>query len=115
MTSRHRVISWLLRAIEVGLALLFLYLGTTKLFVPDALTASRALIASAELIVGVLILAKVSEMVSTPAVIVIAAAEVTLFGRPPLAAIACVSAHGLTIWGRIALNARLQPHDKLPS
>ncbi len=110
MTSRHRVISVLLRAIEIALAVLFWYLGATKLFVPDAITLARALIASAELIVGVLILAKVSDIVSTPAVIVIAAAEVALFGRPLLAAIGCVSAHCLTTLGRISLG-----RYKLPS
>ena len=109
------MIASLLRAIEFALAILFLYLGATKLFASDALTVSRALIASAEMIVGVLIVAKVSERVSTPAVIVIATAEVALFSRSPLAAIACVSAHGLTTWGRIALNARARAHSKLPS
>lgn len=112
MTSRHRLISSLIRTVEFGLALLFLYLGTTKFFVPETLTFSRALIGAAELIVGVLIVTNVSAIVSTPAVIVIAATEVALFGRPPLAAMACVSAHGLTTWGKIALHAR---RDKLPS
>jgi hypothetical protein len=32
-----------------------------------------------------------------PAVIVVAATEVALFSRPPLVAMACVSAHVLTV------------------
>jgi hypothetical protein len=106
MTSRHRVISILVRGVEFGLAALFLYLGTTKFFAPGASTPARVLMASGELAVGLLILARVSEMLSTPAVIVVAAAEVGLFGRPPLAAMVCVSAHGLATWGRIALGRR---------
>jgi hypothetical protein len=104
--SRHRVISIVVRVAEYGLAGLFLYLGTTKLLGAGAGMAARVLTASGELMVGMLILMRVSEMVSTPAVIVVAAVEVALFSRPPIAAIACVSAHGLTTWGRIALAGR---------
>ena len=64
------------------------------------------LMASAELTVGLLILTRVSELLSTPAVIVVAAAEVALFSRPPIAAIACVSVHGLTTWGRMVLHSK---------
>lgn len=98
----------LVRVTEYGLAGLFLYLGTAKLLGPGAGTLGRILMAAGELIVGGLILLRTSEMLSTPAVIVVAAAEVALFSRPPLAAIACVSAHGLTTWGRIALHSKIR-------
>jgi len=104
--TRHRVISIGVRVVEYGLGALFLYLGTTKLLGGGASSVARMLTASGELIVGVLILARVSEMVSTPAVIVVAAVEVALFSRPPIAAMACISAHGLATWGRIALAGR---------
>jgi hypothetical protein len=99
------VISIGVRVAEYGLGALFLYLGTTKFLSSGASPLVRVLMASAELIVGILILTRVSEMVATPAVIVVAAAEVALFGRPPIAAMVCVSVHGLTTWGRIALHS----------
>ena len=113
MMSRHRLISILVRAGEFGLSALFLYLGTSKFLGPGALTPTRALMAAAELAVGALILVRASELLATPAVIVVAAAEVALFGRPPIAAIACVSAHGLTTWGRIALQDKLRHETAL--
>jgi len=88
------------RVAEFGLAGLFLYLGATKLLGPGAGALARVLMASAELTVGILILVRVSAIVSTPAVIVVAAAEVALFGRPPLVAMACVSVHILSSIGR---------------
>jgi hypothetical protein len=107
--SRHRILSIVVRVAELGLGALFLYLGTTKFLGAGAATVARLSVASAEMLVGILILTRVSGKVSTPVVVVVAAAEVALFGRPPLAAMACVSAHGLTTWGRIALH-----HDKFP-
>jgi hypothetical protein len=92
----------LVRAAEFALAGLFLYLGITKL-------PGHILMASAELFVGTLLLIRASELVSTPAVIVVAAVEVALFKRPPIAAIACVSAHGATSWARIVLEKA--PHE----
>jgi len=89
------VTSVLLRVVEFGLGGLFLYLGASR-FLVGTRTPGRVLMASAELTVGVLILVRVSEMVSMPAVIVVAATEVALFSRPPLVAMACVSAHVLT-------------------
>jgi hypothetical protein len=106
MTSRHRVISILVRVAEVALGALFLYLGTTKFLGAGAGMFARVAMASAEMTLGILILTRVSEMLSTPAVIVVAAAEVALFSRPPLAAVACVCVHGLATWGRIALEGR---------
>lgn len=103
---RHRTISVVVRVAEYGLAALFLYLGTTKFLGAGAITLARVITASSEIAVGILILTQVSEIISVPAVIAVAAAEVALFSRPPMAAIACISAHGLTTWGRIALSAR---------
>jgi hypothetical protein len=96
VTTKHRVISILVRVVEYALGGLFLYLGATK-FLGDTHTLGRILMAAAELTVGVLIFVRVSEMVATPAVIVVAATEVALFSRPPLVAIACVSAHMLIV------------------
>ena len=94
--TRQRVISIVVRVAEYALSALFLYLGVTR-YLTGAHTLGRVLMASAELTVGVLIFVRVSELVSTPAVIVIAATEVALFSRPPLVAMACVSAHVLTV------------------
>jgi hypothetical protein len=94
--TRQRVTSILLRVVEFGLGGLFLYLGVTR-YLTGAHTLGRVLMASAELTVGVLILVRVSELVSMPAVIVVAATEVALFSRPPLVAMACVSAHVITV------------------
>ena len=94
--TRDRVVSIVVRATEYALSALFLYLGVTR-YLTGAHTLGRILMASAELTVGILIFARVSQMVSTPAVIVIAATEVALFSRPPLVAMACVSAHVLTV------------------
>lgn len=99
----------IVRVAEYLLAALFLYLGTTKFFGHGA----SKIMASAEILVGIGILTRVSEVLATPAVIVVAAAEVALFSRPPLAAIACVSAHGLTTWGRIALHNKLRHETPL--
>ena len=96
VTTRHRVIPILVRVTEYALSAIFLYLGVTR-YLTGAHTLGRVLMASAELTVGILILARVSQMVSTPAVIVIAATEVAMFSRPPLVALACVSAHVLTV------------------
>jgi len=96
VTTRHRVIPILVRVTEYALAAIFLYLGVTR-YLTGAHTLGRILMASAELTVGILIFARVSQMVSTPAVIVIAATEVAMFSRPPLVALACVSAHVLTV------------------
>ena len=100
------MISRIVRTAEYGLAALFLYLGTTKFLGGGLYTRERVLMGCAELILGVLIFVLVSEIVSTPAVIAVAAAEVALFSRPPIAALACISVHGLTTWGRIALRHR---------
>ena len=94
--TRDRVVSIVVRVTEYALSALFLYLGVTR-YLTGAHTLGRVLMASAELTVGVLIFVRVSELVSTPAVIVIAATEVALFSRPPLVAMACVSAHVLTV------------------
>ena len=113
--TKHRVISTCVRVAEYGLGALFLYLGTTKFIWAGASTLARVLMAAAEFTVAILILARVSEMVATPAVIVVAAVEVAVFGRPPIAAIACVGVHGLTTWGRIALhsaNEATTVHDR---
>ena len=94
--TRQRVISTVVRVTEYALSALFLYLGVTR-YLTGAHTLGRVLMASAELTVGVLIFVRVSELVSMPAVIVVAATEVALFSRPPLVAMACVSAHVLTV------------------
>src|SRR5580704_343235 len=94
--TRQRVISIVVRVTEYALSALFLYLGVTR-YLTGAHTLGRVLMASAELTVGVLIFVRVSELVSMPAVIVVAATEVALFSRPPLVAMACVSAHVLTV------------------
>jgi hypothetical protein len=83
--TRHRVISIVVRVGEYALGGLFLYLGTTKFLGAGASTLARVLMASAEVTVGVLILLRVSEMLATPA---------------------CISAHGLTTWGRIRFHRR---------
>jgi hypothetical protein len=94
--TRQRVISIVVRVTEYALSALFLYLGVTR-YLTGAHTLGRVLMASAELTVGVLIFVRVSELVSMPAVIVVAATEVALFSRPPLMAMACVSAHVITV------------------
>jgi len=94
--TRQRVISIVVRVAEYALSALFLYLGVTR-YLTGAHTLGRVLMASAELTVGVLIFVRVSELVSMPAVIVVAATEVALFSRPPLVAMACVSAHVITV------------------
>jgi hypothetical protein len=41
-------------------------------------------------------------------VIVVAAAEVALFSRPPLAALACIGAHGAVVWARRLTSAAMK-------
>ncbi len=109
MTERRRVTMIVVRLAEYGLAALFLYLGVTKLLGPGAAALSRTAMAVAELSVGAMLLIRASNWVSTPAVITVAVAEVVLFNRPPLAAMACVCAHGLTSWARLTLRPHRPP------
>jgi hypothetical protein len=99
---RHRTLSTVVRTVEFGLGALFLYLGTVKI------VQAHLIMGAAEIIVGFLIVLRASAMVSMPAVIVVAAAEVVLFQRPPVAALACISAHGLTTWARTTI---LRAHE----
>ena len=100
MTDRWSATTIVIRVAEYGLAALFFYLGVTKLLGPGATAPAHTLVACGELIVGALLVIRASEWIATPAVITIAVTEVVLFNRSPLAAIACVGAHGLTSWAR---------------
>ena len=112
MTERRDVAMIVVRSAEYGLAALFLGLGVAKFFGPGAAALSRIVMAVAELTVGALLLIRPSNWVSTPAVITVAVTEVVLFNRPPLAAVACVSAHGLTSWARRTLGAHSRRASK---
>jgi len=109
--SRSLILGVVAHSLKAGLGVLFLYLGTTKLLGRDeaarlaAIGVDRYLRDTTgwlELTVAALLLARGSGyLLHSSGVAVI---EVVLLHRPPLAAAACVAAHGLSTWARSAHN-----------
>jgi hypothetical protein len=97
----------LLRAVELALAVLFFYLGITKLVGIGSLfhyaTGALELIAAA--LSSLPVLSRGGTLVLTGIVAAIAIIEVVMLKRPPAAAAACLTAHGFVTWGR-RQNAR---------
>ncbi len=113
------VVAYLLKA---GLGILFLYLGTTKLLGRDeaarlaAMGVGRALrdtIGWLELAVTGLLFARASGYLLHSLVAGVALIEVGLLHRPPLAAVACLAAHGLSSWARSAHDHRRVAHAQV--
>jgi hypothetical protein len=101
--------------LSAGLGILFIYLGTTKLLGRDeaarlaAMGVSRNLrdtIGSLELAVAGLFFAGASGYLLHSLTFGVALIEVGLLHRPPLAAGACLAAHGLSSWARSAHERR---------
>jgi hypothetical protein len=94
-----------------GLGILFLYLGTIKLLGRDEAARLAAMgvdpylrdtIGGLELTVAALLLARTSGYLLHFLVAGVAVIEVGLLHRAPLAAVACLAAHGLSTWARSA-------------
>ena len=109
--SRPSILGVVARSIQAGLGVLFLYLGTTKLLGRDeavrlaAMGVDRYLrdtIGWLELTVAALLLARSSGYLLHFLVAGVALIEIGLLHRPPLAAVACLAAHGFSTWARSA-------------
>jgi putative oxidoreductase len=117
--SRPPVHRTLLRAVELAMAALFLYLGTTKLMgttesvrlfdVVGIGSWLRYATGTLELIGAALLFSPtLSRAASFPRAVimaVVAIIEIFILKRPPAAAAVCVTAHGFITWGR-RQNAR---------
>jgi hypothetical protein len=109
--SRSLILGVVAHSLKAGLGVLFLYLGTTKLLGRDEAARLAAIgvdryvrdtIGWLELTVAVLLLARGSGYLLHSLVAGVALIEVALLHRAPLAAAACVVAHGLSTWARSA-------------
>jgi hypothetical protein len=107
--SRSLILGVVAHSLKAGLGILFLYLGTIKLLGRDeaarlaAIGVDRYLrdtIGWLELTVAALLLARGSGYLLHSLVAGVALIEVALLHRAPLAAAACVVAHGLSTWAR---------------
>gem|GEM_PF-6540680 len=109
--SRSLVLGVVAHSLKAGLGVLFLYLGITKLFGHHeaarlaAIGVDRYLrdtIGWLELAAAALLLARPSGYLLHSLVAGVALIEVGLLHRAPLAAVACLVAHGLSTWARSA-------------
>ena len=111
VSSRPRslILGVVAHTLKAGLGVLFLYLGTTKLLGRDeaarlaAIGVNRYLrdtIGWLELTAAALLLIRGSGYLLHSLVAGVALIEVALLHRAPLAAAACVVAHGLSTWAR---------------
>jgi hypothetical protein len=108
---RSLILGVVAHSLKAGLGVLFLYLGTTKLLGRDeaarlaAMGVDRYLrdtIGWLELTAAALLLARASGHLLHSLVGGVAVIEVGLLHRAPLAAVACLAAHGLSTWARSA-------------
>jgi hypothetical protein len=109
--SRSLILGLVAHSLKAGLGVLFLYLGTTKLLGRDeaarlaAMGVDRYLsdtIGWLEFAAAALLLAGGSGYLLHSLVAGVALIEVGLLHRAPLAAVACLAAHGLSTWARSA-------------
>jgi hypothetical protein len=109
--SRSLILGVVAHSLKAGLGVLFLYLGATKLLGRDeaarlaAMGVDRYLrdtIGWLELTAAALLLVRASGYLLHSLVAGVALVEVALLHRPPLAAVACLVAHGLSTWARSA-------------
>lgn len=109
--SRSLILGVVAHSFKAGLGVLFLYLGTTKLLGRDeavrlaAMGVDRYLretIGWLELAAAALFFARASGYLLHSLVAATALIEVGLLHRAPLAAVACLVAHGLSTWARSA-------------
>jgi hypothetical protein len=121
--SRPLILGAIAHSLKVGLGVLFLYLGTTKLLGRDeaarlaAMGVDRYLrdtIGWLELTVAALLLVRTSGYLLHPLVAGVAVIEVGLLHRAPLAAVACLAAHGLSTWARSAHDRVRRPGPAYP-
>jgi hypothetical protein len=108
---RPMILGVVAHSLKAGLGGLFLYLGTTKLLGHGEATRLAAMgvdrylrdtIGWLELTVAALLLVRTSGFLLHSLVAGVAVVEVGLLHRPPLAAVACLTAHGLSTWARSA-------------
>jgi hypothetical protein len=109
--SRPWLLGVVAHSLKVGLGILFLYLGIPKLLGHEeaarlaAIGVDRYLretIGWLELTVAALLWARASGYLFHSLVAGLALIEVSLLHRAPLAAVACLAAHGLSTWARSA-------------
>jgi hypothetical protein len=127
--SRSLILRVVAHSLKAGLGVLFLYLGTTKLLGRDeaarlaAMGVDRHLrdaVGWLELTGAALLLARDSGYLLHSLVAGVALIEVGLLHRAPLAAVACLAAHGLSTWARSAhdrnrtASKRLRLRDSNP-
>ncbi len=117
--SRPLILGVVAHLITAGLGILFLYLGTTKLLGRDeaarlaAIGVGRNLrdaIGWVELAVTGLLFVRASGYLLHSLMAGVALIEVGLLHRPPLAAVACLAAYGLSSWARSAYDRRRVAH-----
>jgi hypothetical protein len=122
--SRSLILGVVAHSLKAGLGVLFLYLGTTKLLGRDeaarlaAIGVDRYLRDTTgwlELTVAALLLARGSGYLLHSLVAGVAVIEVVLLHRPPLAAAACVAAHGLSTWARSAHDRHRTANPSQPA
>jgi hypothetical protein len=110
-TARPLILGVLAHSLKAGLGVLFLYLATIKLLGRDeaarlaAMGVDRYLrdtIGWLELTLAALVLASGSGYLLHSLVAGVALIEVGLLHRAPVAAVACLAAHGLSTWARSA-------------
>lgn len=111
LASRSVILAVVARLLTAGLGVLFLYLGASKLLGRDeaarlaAMGVDRYLrdtVGGLELTVAALLLARTSGLLLHCLVAGVSVVEVGLLHRAPLAAVACLAAHGLSTWARSA-------------
>jgi hypothetical protein len=109
--SRSLILAFVAGSLTAGLGILFLYLGTIKLLGRDEAARLAAMgvdryvrdtVGGLELTVAVLLLARTSGLLLHLLVAGVSVVEVGLLHRAPLAAVACLAAHGLSTWARSA-------------
>ena len=126
VSSRPRslILGVVAHTLKAGLGVPFLYLGTTKLLGRDeaarlaAIGVNRYLrdtIGWLELTAAALLLIRGSGYLLHSLVAGVALIEVALLHRAPLAAAACVVAHGLSTWASSRPNTIVQFFHKLKS
>jgi hypothetical protein len=123
-TSRPLMLAVIAHSLKAGLGVLFLYLGTTKLLGRDeaarlaAMGVDRYLrdtIGWLELTVAALLLVRASGYLLHSLVAGVALIEVGLLHRAPLAAFACLVAHGLSTWARSAHDRNRKSGSSYPT